>query len=214
MKDKIAIINTGSLIEVNQTPIECPYCHQAQIPAMQVAFQREDGKYFIFCACMNAHCKFVFIVLYDHSIRSFSQIKQASLKEKEFNKEIKELSQSFCEIYNQAFSSEQMELDQITGVGYRKALEFLIKDYLISLHPDKEENIKKKFLGNCIKDDVTDSHIKAVAERAVWLGNDETHYVRKWEDKDVSHLKDLIDLCIHWIEAEIKTKRMLDEMPG
>jgi len=107
-----------------------------------------------------------------------------------------------------------MGLDQITGVGYRKALEFLIKDYLISLNPDKEEKIKKKSLGNCIKDGVTDSHIKAVAERAVWLGNDETHYVRKWEDKDVSNLKDLIDLCIHWIEAEIKTKRMLDEMPG
>jgi hypothetical protein len=46
------------------------------------------------------------------------------------------------------------------------------------------------------------------------LGNDETHYVRKWEEKDVSYLKDLIDICIHWIEAEIKTKRMLDELPG
>jgi hypothetical protein len=214
MTKELNTINTGYLIEVKQTPLECPYCHKSQIPAMQVAFQREDGTYFILCACMNSNCKLVFNVLYDRATRLFNQIKQADLKKKYFNEEIEVLSQSFCEIYNQAYSSEQMGLDQITGVGYRKALEFLIKDYLISIHPDKEEEIKKKFLSNCINDDVNDHHVKEIAKRAVWLGNDETHYVRKWEDKDVSHLKSLIDLCLHWIEAEIKTKRMIEEMPG
>lgn len=28
-------------------------------------------------------------------------------------------------------------------------------------------------------------------ERAAWLGNDETHYVRKWPEKDVKDLKSL-----------------------
>jgi hypothetical protein len=140
-------------------------------------------------------------------------MKQASLKVIEFNVVIKELSQSFYEIYNQAFAAEQMGLDQVCGVGYRKALEFLIKDYLISLNPDKGDKIKNKFLGNCIKDDVTDTNIKIVAERAAWLGNDETHYVRKWDSKDVSHLKGLINLCLHWIEAEVNTKKILAEMP-
>ena len=36
---------------------------------------------------------------------------------------------------------------------------------------------------------IDDSNIKNVAKRAVWLGNDETHYIRKWEDKDLSFLK-------------------------
>ena len=130
-----------------------------------------------------------------------------------FDKIIEEVSPSFCEIYNQAYAAEQMDLDQVCGVGYRKALEFLIKDYLISLNPDKEDKIKNKLLGNCIKDDVTDTNIKIVSERAAWLGNDETHYVRKWDGKDVSHLKGLINLCLHWIEAEIKTKKILSEMP-
>ena len=214
MKKSVSVVNERQTIEVNLVPIECPYCHQNQIPSLQVAFLSGKGAYFIFCVCTNSHCGMAFNILYSSYSQEFRQMKQASLKKKEFNKEIKELSQSFCEIYNQAYYSEQMGLDQITGVGYRKALEFLIKDYLISIHPDKEEEIKKKFLSTCIKEDVTDPHIKNVAERAVWLGNDETHYVRKWEDKDVSHLKDLIDLCIHWIEAEIKPKRMLDEMPG
>jgi hypothetical protein len=214
MIKKLNIINTGYLIDVKETPLECPYCHQSQIPEMQVAYLKEDGTYFIFCACMNTNCNLVFNVFYDHSTRSFHQLKQADFKIKDFNEEIKLLSPSFCEIYNQAYSSEQMGLDQITGVGYRKALEFLIKDYLISLHSDKEEDIKKKFLGNCINDDVNDPHVKEISRRAVWLGNDETHYVRKWEDKDVTHLKTLIELCLHWIESDIKTKRMIEEIPG
>ena len=51
-----------------------------------------------------------------------------------------------------------------------------------------------------------------VAKRAVWLGNDETHYVRVWADKDVNNLKHLIDLTIRWIENEIETERVLQEM--
>ena len=45
---------------------------------------------------------------------------------------ISELSPNFCEIYNQAYIAEQTNLMQICGTGYRKSLEFLIKDYLIS----------------------------------------------------------------------------------
>lgn len=60
---------------------------------------------------------------------------------------------------------------------------------------------------------IGDTNIKNVAKRAVWLGNDETHYIRVWEDKDLSFLKQLIDLTIHWIEAEELTKTMMEEMP-
>ena len=60
---------------------------------------------------------------------------------------------------------------------------------------------------------IDDSNIKNVATRAVWLGNDETHYIRVWEDKDLPFLKKLIDLTIHWIEAKELTKTMIEEMP-
>ena len=60
---------------------------------------------------------------------------------------------------------------------------------------------------------VDDVRIKEVAKRAVWLGNDETHYVRQWDDKDIHSLKTLIDLTVHWIEAEEMTKSILKEMP-
>lgn len=100
---------------------------------------------------------------------------------KEFSNTITEISPSFDKIYNEAYKAEQQDLEEICGVGYRKALEFLIKDYLISKGEENEETIKNAPLGQCIQNYVNDDRIKKVAKRAAWLGNDETHYVRKWE---------------------------------
>ena len=68
-------------------------------------------------------------------------------------------------------------------------------------------------MANCIAEDVSNEKIKAVAQRAVWLGNDETHYIRKWTNKDVSHLKGLIELTVRWIESELETQELLNDMP-
>ena len=87
-----------------------------------------------------------------------------------------------------------------------------MKDYLIKQKPDKETEIRKNFLGKCIELYVDDINIKVCAERATWLGNDETHYERKWEDKDIKDLKNLIELTVTWIELNIRTKNYLEEM--
>ncbi len=206
--------NIGYCFSMEKKPIECPYCHKTQIPEMYGAIKYKNSyDYFILCQCTNPGCQTAFNVIYNKHRSDLRMIHQSTQKVREFNSTIKDLSTMFCKIYNEAYAAEQTGLEEITGVGYRKALEFLIKDYLISLHPENEEKIKKKLLGNCINDDIDDQRIKQIAKRATWLGNDETHYVRKWEDKDVSHLKSLIDLCLHWIEAEISTKKILEEMP-
>jgi hypothetical protein len=55
--------------------------------------------------------------------------------------------------------------------------------------------------------------IKDCARRAAWLGNDETHYYRIWEDKDLKDLKLLLQLTLHWIEDECATKKAVKDMP-
>ena len=75
------------------------------------------------------------------------------------------------------------------------------------------EEIKKLQLGPCIDDFVANDKVKQVAKRAAWIGNDETHYVRKWADKDLEYLKALIQLTVNWIEMEETTKKILAEMP-
>jgi hypothetical protein len=47
----------------------------------------------------------------------------------------------------------------------------------------------------------------------VWLGNDETHYVRKWENKDINDLKRLIAMTVAWVEIELFTVQLEKDMP-
>lgn len=59
---------------------------------------------------------------------------------------------------------------------------------------------------------VANENVKQCAKRAIWLGNDETHYVRKWVDKDIKDLKLLIQITVSWIQQEVITKRLLEDM--
>ena len=209
-----------SRIIIENKSVDCPFCKKAIVPRYIYASTGPDSRIEVFTRCTSSDCERAFITCFykiHNQVSYYSYIGILSTEsptEKEFSPLIKELSPNFVDIYNQAYAAEQSKLDQISGVGYRKALEFIIKDYLISLKPESEhEKIKDKFLNNCIREDVEDSKIKAVAARAVWLGNDETHYMRKWENKDVRDLKAIIDLTIHWIESEIETKKLLEDMP-
>ena len=95
-------------------------------------------------------------------------------EEAQLPESVVDVSSNFVEIYNQALAAEAFGLDQITGIGLRKALEFLIKDFLINQNPQSADEVKAKMLGKCIDENVTDANIKATAKLATWLGNDET----------------------------------------
>lgn len=216
------LINTVSNpCEIDMLPDTCPFCHQKIIPIIKYVREYTYDKFNyldVFLICPNSKCNSSFIAYYKRTYPSPLYLYQNRTSvgnpiKKMFSNEIIEISADFCIIYNEAYFAEQHNLEQICGVGYRKALEFLIKDYLIKDNPSQEEDIKSKLLGKCISEYVSDTKLKSVSKRAVWLGNDETHYVKKWEGKDLSDLKSLIDLTIHWIEAEVLTKKMESDMP-
>lgn len=199
---------------IDKYPDICPHCHKYQIPKYISGLDYYNfGTKIVeaFFQCTNSDCNKGFIAYYYKGV--LREISIGVFLEKEFSEIIKTISPQFSIIYNQAYFAQQNMLDQITGVGYRKALEFLIKDYAIKNNPSEEKSIKKTPLMQVINKHIGDTNIKNVAKRAVWLGNDETHYIRVWEDKDLSFLKQLIDLTIHWIEAEELTKTMMEEMP-
>ena len=47
---------------------------------------------------------------------------------------------------------------------------------------------------------------KTLAERSAWIGNDEAHYVRKQEDRDVSDLKNFIKAIVYFIGMILVTE--------
>jgi len=132
-----------------------------------------------------------------------------------FGEEIAALSPGFLAIYDQASQAEAAGLDQLCGPGYRKALEFLVKDYVKTFteNAGQKKAIEETPLGACIPKFVTDEKVKSCVRRATWLGNDETHYVRKWDGKDIGDLKKLIDLTVYWVSSEILTRQLEKSMP-
>ena len=197
-------------------PLECPECHQKTTPNYHTHRIAANSKLlYASLFCPNPKCEKTYIAEYNNngSNFTFKQIVKGQPKKAFYSEEIAGLSPMFIKIYNEAFTAEQLNLLEISGVGYRKALEFLIKDFLIFKKPEQDENIKKMFLGKCIKDLVDDPRVKSTAKRAVWLGNDQTHYVKKWEDKDLTDLKKLIRLTVNWVESEMLTSELEESMP-
>jgi hypothetical protein len=168
--------------------------------------------------CPNDLCSHLFIGRYlktAGTICVLSEILPTEPVDPVFSDTISAVSKDYCEIYTQAHRAELAKLDLVAGPGYRKALEFLMKDYLLKQYPGEkdQEAIKNNQLGWCIGQYVTNENVKSIVKRATWLGNDETHFVRKWEDKDLKDLKRLIELTVRWIEMEALTKESIAEMP-
>ena len=198
-------------------PDICPNCHRSITPNVLYGLVNNSSLE-AFLVCPDVRCKQSFIGYY-HIDRGYStghflnRTSQGTLIGRTFSDKVLEISPLFGTIYNQAYIAEQQNLLEICGVGYRKALEFLIKDYTIFKNQPEKENIEKMLLGRIIENYVPDVRIKSVSKRAAWLGNDETHYVRKWEGKNLEDLKKLIELTVHWIEMEVLTASFEVDMP-
>ena len=136
---------------------------------------------------------------FDYTSGTPIKLSPLTLDEKEFEPSIESLSPNFAKIYNQALAAETAGLDEIAGLGYRKSLEFLVKDFAILQKPECEEDIKKLFLSPCIKKYIDNPQIKALVERSTWIGNDEAHYIRKQVDRDVNDMKSFIKATVYFI---------------
>ena len=124
-----------------------------------------------------------------------------------FPDRIKDISKDFVKIYNQAQKAENEDLDEICGMGYRKSLEFLIKDYLIYKNPDEEETIKNMTLSNCIANKVTNENVKLPASRCNWLSGDFVHYKKLYAEYGIEELKELIETTVYWISMELSIEK-------
>lgn len=192
-----------------QSPSHCPMCNAAtQInPLTNWLIQKNDESNELFSFYFCSNCEKFFIGHYEvlgyeeSELISFSPEK--SYKTKDFSKFITELSSNFCKIYNQAYIAQQQDLNEISGIGYRKALEFLVKDYAISRNPNESVNIKSLNLSSCINKYIESPQIKDLATAATWIGNDETHYIKKNINYNLEDMLEFIDVMVSFIDSEL-----------
>lgn len=194
----------------------CPVCKANISPFPLYAFAYDVG-YCVQHACVLNYCTGChapFISTYEVSADGSGNSCEINyigsepnrFVKQDFDNKISELSPQFDKIYNQALAAESSGLDEIAGLGYRKALEFLIKDYAIHEYQDEAESIKSKPLVQCIKNYISADNIKTLAERSAWIGNDEAHYIRKQEDRDVSDMKSFIQAIVYFIGMMLITE--------
>ncbi len=128
---------------------------------------------------------------------------------KNFSDEIKEVSKRFVDIYNDTYIAEQAGCKEIIGVGYRRAFEFLIKDFAIKYNPNDAEKISNMTLSQCVNCYSPDEETKQLLLKASWIGNDFAHYKNKHKDIKLDDLKQLIMLSLGSIESYIKKKNYI-----
>lgn len=210
---KVQAINAAENKDITiDYPACCPKCGCSGVPTIISSAYIKDK-----CVCPNMfvvffchNCEQVFIGNYGAGYDRASQMSlepMQCVKTRNFSENIQEISPDFCNIYNQAYASQQYGLKDICGISYRKALEFLVKDYAIHLIPDKEEVIKNKPLSGCINDYIDNKRIKKLALASAWIGNDETHYIRKHEEYNVDDLVAFINAIVSFIDSDLSAEK-------
>ena len=205
----------SSIIEFEEELI-CPVCKHAISPIYVTCTLNSEETATVLNYCRA--CKNTFITnykiqklgkstaQYDYYNGDILESVPQRFKEEIFDEKVACLSPRFVKIYNQALVAETQGLDEIAGIGYRKSLEFLVKDFAIREHPDDIDNIKTIRLAKCIEKYIDDQRIATLAEKSAWIGNDETHYVRKQEDRDISDMKKFIKAILYFIGMVLATE--------
>lgn len=200
-------------------PDSCPLCHNGVEPKFLAAIWCSEGRRVEAAyRCPKRSCQGMFIGVYRdlHGAAvqwSLHYVTPSVPVLPRYPESVIKLSPRFVEIMGQVAAAEARKLDQLVGMGMRKAIEFLMKDFAIQEHPDQKVNIEKGELAWVIGQYIQDGNINAVAKRAAWLGNDETHYLRRWADRDITDLQKLVQLTVNWIESHELTKEYRMEMP-
>ncbi len=209
-----------STARINRFPDLCPICHHGIEPVTIFAGQVDDRSFQLISQCPRTACRSFFISYYHFTSVGeadfvFNDSRPQDPVDPEVPQQIQDVSPEFKEIISQAVAAEQAGLEHVAGAGYRKAFEFLIKDFAISEEEDESEHetIATEYLGRIIANRLDDAKLQAVAKRAAWLGNDEVHYKRIWEEMGIDQLKTLIQLAMNFIESEKLVQEFEEAMP-
>jgi len=200
-----------------KNPSNCPHCHR-DIEPVSLHQQVEKTICYSIWRCTYAECKKMFIAAYvvteNLTLRgnytlNFSRFLDGLPIAPHWPGTLKNLKSKFIPTYMQALQAEYLGLDEISGMGFRKSIEYLVKDYLIQRDNSLEGKIEDTLLAKAIAENFIspqEADLKELLMRATWLGNDMTHYLKYHDNFDINDLKELIKLVVDEIHS-IEQKR-------
>lgn len=213
--------------EYLEDPNICPHCHVANIPNHLWIVETNDTDdiacFLSAWQCSNARCQKVYVVQHKLSGISFDFERFLNglpkgpdwpkpileLKSEKLDDDNNPIQSNFIKTYLQSLAAENYGLDELAGMGYRKAIEYLVKDWAIQNKPEEKDKIKKSWLGTVIKG-YYEGDLKEILERATWLGNDQAHYNKLFEEFDINVLKELIALIVVELDRQYKNAHYIE----
>lgn len=148
--DKMISVDKHSFMV--EYPEKCPLCHHYGDIAMANGHTRpnKQGVEVLF-QCPFEGCKCYFIGYYGiPGQKELLDLQPQRPELSKFSETTKTISKDFMLIYEQAEAALHAGLDQIAGPGFRKAFEFLIKDYAKHISPPTASEIEKAFSGQVV----------------------------------------------------------------
>ncbi len=147
----------GLNVLLDRHPDQCPICHAKVCPIPRIGALGAVGykaELEVVYSCPNARCNEFFIAYFvkqqTQTIYDPIGVRPIEPAPLTFEEPIEQISSDFCSIYEQAHKAEQFGLTEICGVGYRKALEFLIKDYLIRIRAAEKPLSRPHYLASAL----------------------------------------------------------------
>lgn len=211
---EVEVRNKNQTITIPSLPkLKCHHCHRKTVQIVTYVFDLNDKACNANMVCFECQKPNYFHSEDYTNPKSWKTLERGEEPVFRLPKIIVQISERFCSIFNEAVHAHYIGLYNICGPSYRKALEILIKDYCIYLHPECKETIVKKELHLCVTEDIDSQTVRDIAARAVWLGNDETHYEKRWTSKNVDDLFKLIEFLQDAIIQDEEKKKLITEMP-
>ena len=219
--------STSGNIHTAENPNICPHCHVANEPRELFKwFDKKEDKLLSTWECRFNQCGRTFVVSHINDNNGFYKIERnlnglpkgpiwpepiLNLKDGRTIDTEEETDSKFIKTYLQSLEAESNGYDEIAGMGFRKAIEYLVKDWSIQTNPTEKEKILGLWLSSIIKRYFS-GDLKEILERASWLGNDQTHYNKLFEDYNIDHLKELIDLIMVELDRDFKKRNYIDNI--
>lgn len=195
-----------------EQPSICPHCgYSIDAKLIDKTYYDFDGNLLLLskCRCTNCEKSIFFADLYDSEQSDIAK-NVALFPSREFerfeNERLMAISPRFVDMYNQAKQAEFHKSFELAAIGYRSALEILVKDFAIKELGKDEQEVANKKLFSAIGEYLQLDQLVATADVVRVLGNDFTHYKRKHPEFDFELLKDYMDIFISQIDVMYKVK--------
>ncbi|MBN2781902.1 MAG: hypothetical protein JXQ66_01530 [Campylobacterales bacterium] len=187
--------------DIQQIPRKCPICHYESEPIYKSGTIINYHKIDIAFHCTNCH--HMFIGKYKKlQTNKYTLVDTWPKTLRNINFEIKDISPNFVKLYEESICAYDSELIQLAGIGLKKSLEILLKDFLLHLNQNDADVINKYTLEESMENFNKKINVIEISNINDCMKKSEC-YNTKFEQSDIVRIKALINTISNAIRSQI-----------